>query len=95
MTCVLAVRLLQLKTAARDQPDQLAESVIPKAWLKVLSALRKRYLVSLRDFLRHLAGLGGFLMRKGDGDLGWITLWRGLDKLLLAVRGYEAMKRRG
>lgn len=95
MTCVLAVRLLQLKTVARNQPDQPAERVVPKAWLKVLSALRKRELVTLRDFFRHLAGLGGFLMRKRDGDPGWITLWRGLDKLLLAVRGYEAMKRSG
>jgi hypothetical protein len=92
MTCVLAVRLLQLKTAARTQPDEPAESVVPQTWLKVLRALRKRELVSLGDFFRHLAGLGGFLMRKGDGDPGWITLWRGLDKLLLAVRGYEALR---
>lgn len=94
MTCVLAVRLLQLKTVATTQPQLPAERVVPKTWLKVLSALRKRELTTARDFFRHLAGLGGFLMRKRDGDPGWITLWRGLDKLLLAVRGYEAMLRK-
>ncbi|MDB5332362.1 MAG: Transposase Tn5 dimerization domain, partial [Phycisphaerales bacterium] len=27
--------------------------------------------------------------RKGDGDPGWITLWRGWRKLLLLIDGYE------
>jgi hypothetical protein len=90
-TCVLAVRLLQLKTIATTHPDLPAERVVPKIWLTMLSALRKRTLKTVRDFFRHLAGLGGFLMRKRDKDPGWLTLWRGLDKLLLALRGYEAM----
>lgn len=90
-TCVLAVRLLQLKTVATTHPDLPAERVVPRIWLTMLSALRKRPLKTVRDFFRHLAGLGGFLMRKSDKDPGWLTLWRGLDKLLLALRGYEAM----
>lgn len=94
MTCVLAVRLLQLKSVALSQPDVPAERIVPKVWLQVLSRLRKRELLTVRDFFRHLAGLGGFLMRKRDGDPGWITLWRGLDKLLLGVRTYEAMFRK-
>ena len=73
-TCVPAVRLLQLKTVATTHPDLPAEHVVPKLWLKMLSALRKRKLTTVRDFFRHLAGLGGFLMRKGDCDPGWITL---------------------
>ena len=93
-TCVLAVRLLQLKTVANTHPDLPAEQVVPKLWLKMLSALRQRKLTTVRDFFRHLAGLGGFLMRKRDGNPGWITLWRGLDKLILAVRGFVAMKQK-
>lgn len=92
ITCVLAVRLLQMKTIATTHPDLPATRIVPKIWLKMLSALRKRKLFSVRDFFRHLAGLGGFLMRKGDGEPGWITLWRGLDKLILAVRGFVAMR---
>ena len=93
-TSVLAVRLLQLKTVATTSPDLPAERVVPTIWLKMLSALRKRKLITVRDFFRHLAGLGGFLLRKRDGNPGWITLWRGLDKLLLAIRGYSAMNQR-
>ena len=66
--------------------------MIPKAWRQLLSALRKAPLLTVRDFYRHLAGWGGFLMRKGDGEPGWITLCRGTHKLLLALRGHNAMK---
>ena len=94
ITCVLALRLLQLKTIATTHPDLPAVRVVPKIWLKMLSALRKRKLITVREFFRHLAGLGGFLMRKGDGEPGWITLWRGLDKLILAVRGFVALHKK-
>ena len=43
---------------------------------------------------RELAGLGGHLGRKCDGEPGWITLWRGLEKLLLILRGADAERRR-
>ena len=48
-------------------------------------------LTQLSDALL-LALLGGFLMRTGDGEPGWITLWRGTEKLLAAIRGYVSMK---
>ena len=93
-TCLLAVRRLPLKTVATTTPDLPAERVVPQIWRKMLGALRKRKRTTARDFFRHLAGLGGFLMRKRDGNPGWITLWRGLDKLLLAIRGYTAIKQK-
>lgn len=36
---------------------------------------------SLREAVRMVAGLGGFLGRKGDGEPGTETLWRGLQRL--------------
>jgi hypothetical protein len=36
---------------------------------------------TLREAMRMVAGLGGFLGRKGDGDPGTQTLWRGLERL--------------
>ena len=33
------------------------------------------------EFWRDVARLGGFLARKRDGDPGWLTLWRGWQKL--------------
>ena len=38
---------------------------------------------------RSIAKLGGFMGGKGDGDPGWLTLWRGWRKLSLLVCGYE------
>lgn len=89
---VLAVRLLQLKAVARRQPDLPADRVVPKTWLTMLRALRRKPVLTVRDFFRHLAGLGGFLMRKHDGEPGWITIWRGLTKLLLCLRGVRAVR---
>jgi transposase Tn5 family protein len=36
---------------------------------------------TLREAVRMVAGLGGFLARKGDGEPGTETLWRGLQRL--------------
>lgn len=90
---VLAVRLLQLKTVARDEPERPAEEVVPKPWIKMLQYLRKRPIRrpwTVRDFFREMAKLGGFLGRKRDGEPGWITVWRGFEKLSLCVRGADA-----
>ncbi len=95
---VLAVRLVQLKTLARTAPQTPADHVVPRVWLEMLRSLRNKSvnkpLETIRDFYHHLAGLGGFLMRRNDGEPGWITLWRGTEKLLLAIRGYHGMKKR-
>lgn len=41
---------------------------------------------SVRDALRAIAQLGGFLARKSDGEPGWRTLWLGFRDLLAAER---------
>lgn len=95
---VVAVRLLQLRSAARTQPDRPAGEVVPPRWIAMLSSVRKgqhKIIRTVRDFYRGLAGLGGFLGRKHDGEPGWITLWRGFEKLHLYLQGAEVMKRCG
>lgn len=92
---IIAVRLLQLKTIATKQPHLPATAIVPRSWLKMLAALRRnrrKPIVTARDFLRALAGLGGHLGRKHDGEPGWLTIWRGFDKLHLLLRGAEAMR---
>jgi len=94
---ILAVRLLQLKTAARETPDRPAHEVAPARWVAVLKRVRRKadsHAMTIREFIRDLAGLGGHLGRKSDGQPGWITLWRGLEKLLLILRGADAERRR-
>jgi len=90
---VVAVRLLQLKFIARSEPDQPAERAVPREWLRMLRALRKRRhpINTVGEFFRSLAMLGGFLGRKHDGQPGWITIWRGFEKLILCIRGADAM----
>jgi hypothetical protein len=44
--------------------------------------------------LRWLAQLGGFLNRKGDGEPGVKTLWRGLRRLGDLTDMYVIMRRR-
>jgi hypothetical protein len=92
LICVQAVRLLQLRDVARRAPDTPAKKLVPAEWLEIIGkVLRKpRPLHTVRDFLRALASLGGFLGRKSDGEPGWRTIWRGLETLLVASRGYYA-----
>ncbi len=93
---VAAVRLLQLRSAARETPERPAEDVVPNHWVTVLRRMRGgRSIETVRDFYRELAGLGGHLLRKSDGEPGWMTLWRGFEKLHLAIRAIRDYKRCG
>ena len=46
---------------------------------------------SLREMIRSVATLGGFLGRKGDGEPGTQTLWLGLQRLDDIVAMWLAM----
>jgi hypothetical protein len=91
VTCVEAVRLLQLRDVARNAPETPAKKLVPGEWIEVLGKIKRHtpYITTVRDFMRTMASLGGFLGRKSDGEPGWQTLWRGLETLLTAVRGYR------
>jgi hypothetical protein len=89
---VEAVRLVQLKAAARTAPTRRAEDFVPPVWVRVLMAARKlrsSARLTVGEFYREMAKLGGFIGRKGDGEPGWITIWRGWEKLHMLVRGSE------
>jgi hypothetical protein len=97
MQSILAVRLLQMRTMARTDPQHPAEEVIPRRWVEMLRSVRKgchRAIATVYEFYRALAGLGGFLGRKCDGEPGWQTLWHGFEKLLMFLRGAEAIKQK-
>jgi len=94
LTSILSVRLLQLKLAAAQEPDRPATDVAPKRWIEALKRVLRKppKIKTARDFMRALASLGGFLGRTGDGEPGWQTIWRGLDTLLLCLRGADALQ---
>jgi hypothetical protein len=89
---IVAVRLLNMKLLARSTPEQAIapESVGPQV-LRILEAKlgRPKEGWTHRTLLVRIARLGGFLGRKGDGLPGWQTLWRGWDKLMVMVQGYD------
>jgi hypothetical protein len=90
---VVSVRLLQLKTMANVEPDRPARQVVPSLWLQMLKAVRRKlrrvHDLTVYEFYREVAKLGGFIGRKSDGEPGWITVWRGWEKLNNFVRGAQ------
>ena len=46
---------------------------------------------TLREAVRMIAALGGFLGRKGDGEPGTTTIWRGLQRLADITLGYRLL----
>ena len=89
LTSVVAVRLLQLKSFARTKPDVPAQRVVPRVWLRMLKlaskGLKRVHDLTVGQFYRAVAKLGGFLGRNSDGEPGWITMWRGWEKLNMYV----------
>lgn len=84
LTSIIAVRLLQLKLIGRNQPEAKAATHVPSTWLQGLKLMRPRIRLTemtVYEFFRQLAMVGGFLGRKHDGEPGWQTIWRGYRKL--------------
>lgn len=81
--CPIAVRLLQLRQTARQQPDVPATAVVEPLMVTVLTLRRPRLTVAMTigEFWQAVAGLGGHQGRRSDGPPGWRTLWRGWRKL--------------
>ena len=47
---------------------------------------------TLNDVVRLIAQVGGFLGRKGDGEPGAKTIWRGLDQVHAAAETLRALR---
>jgi hypothetical protein len=89
---VTAARLLNRKLLATTRPDETVDK-------KELGDEARRILQATcgrpedgwtnRNVLRAIAKLGGFIGRKSDGEPGWITIWRGWQRLMPMVQGYN------
>lgn len=84
---VVAWRILALVKAGREQPDAPVSAWLEQAewealWCQVHQAPTPPGTPpTVRQAMRWLAQLGGFLGRKGDGAPGPLTLGRGLQRL--------------
>lgn len=93
---ILGVRLFQLKLIGRSDRNRRATSHVPATWLKALKLLRPKLAVSnltVYDFFRELAKLGGFLGRTHDGEPGWQTIWRGHQKMKSLLDAQRILER--
>jgi hypothetical protein len=96
---VTAVMLLNLRQAARrpDAKERKATEVVAPIYEEVLRGWRyktAREEMSVYEFYLAVARLGGHMNRKADGFPGWLTLWRGWQKLENMVAGVETDRQR-
>lgn len=86
---VLAVWLLMLKYAARDEPDQAATVLFDETTVRVMARYLKRPAqpLTLGEFWRGIGRLGGHPGRKRDGPVGWLRAWKGWQSFQLILLG--------
>jgi hypothetical protein len=93
---VVAWRIFWLVKQGRETPDIPCDVILEEYEWKALyvGSYRKPppdKPMGLREAVRLIAALGGFLGRKGDGEPGTTTLWRGLGHLADMARMYVAV----
>jgi hypothetical protein len=93
---LVAVRLLNMKLLAANRPDEapVPETLPPEGW----AILEIKYGEPADGWTHHsllvaIARLGGFLARRSDGPPGWITIWRGWQRLSLMAQGAALLQR--
>lgn len=94
---VVAWRLAYMVRLGRTHPDLAASALFSELEWHAAYILDKKTPPAdeptLREVIRQIAKLGGFLGRKCDGEPGVKTLWLGFARLRDFVEGTEHMKR--
>lgn len=92
---VVSWRIYHLTMLGREVPNLPCTVFFEEAEWKALYMLANKTTElppeepTLRQAIRVVASLGGFLGRKGDGEPGTTTLWRGMQRLETAVEFYR------
>jgi hypothetical protein len=92
---VVAVRLLNTKMLARSRPESFeAASGFGPQMLAILENKLgpPKGGWTNRNVIRYVARIGGFIGRKGDGEPGWQTIWRGWQRLMWMCEGVNLME---
>ena len=94
---VIAWRIHHLTKLGRETPDVPCTVYFEEAEWKALTAFANKNPIpdekppTLREALRMVAVLGGFLARKCDGEPGTQTLWLGLQRLADITEMWKVM----
>jgi hypothetical protein len=92
---VIAWRIFFITLISRENPNLPCTFLLAEEEWRILYTKMhhtKQYpkiLPTIRDSVRWIAKLGGFLARKNDGEPGPITLWRGWKKLVDLTEGWK------
>jgi hypothetical protein len=87
LCCIIAWRLYWLTHISRILPEQPCTTVLTEhEWRALYATINRTTRIpsavpSVRQAIRWIAQLGGFLGRKGDGEPGPTTIWRGWQRL--------------
>ena len=94
---IVAWRIYHLTKLAREIPDHPCTTFFQEAEWKALYILLNKTTdlpakePTMREAVRMLGSLGGFLGRKSDGEPGTTVLWRGMQHLESAVAMYAVL----
>jgi hypothetical protein len=98
---IVAWRVLSLSRSARLDKAEAVQEHFSREEIQVIERYRARASrkeqpeLTLREAVRWVARMGGFLGRKSDGEPGAMTLWRGLEGLSKMVLGWQLAKSYG
>ena len=92
---IIAWRIFFITLVARNNPNLPCTHLLSEEEWKVLYTKKNRTKIypntppTIREAVRWIASLGGFLSRKADGEPGPITLWRGWKRLFDLTEGWN------
>jgi len=92
---VVAWRVAHLMRLGRTCPDLDAHLFFDPDEIRAAYLLTKTRAAAqskLNEVLRLIARLGGFLARKGDGEPGAETIWKGLTKVHIAAETMRLLR---
>ena len=93
---VVSWRIAHLMRMGRTCPDLPAELMFDDDEIKAAYVINKKppplARLKLNEVLRHVAMLGGFLARKGDGEPGVKTIWLGMQRVMDFAAGVRFMR---
>jgi hypothetical protein len=91
---VASVRLLQLRDVVRRDPAAAATTYVKSDEVQIVQAYYDlpQTEMTIAQFLKYIAQMGGFLNRRSDGNPGWQSLWEGWKFFMGLKEGIELYK---
>ncbi len=95
---IVALRLLAMKFMALARPDdKIKPDDMDEVYIKILEKTcgKPKAGWTYKTYLVCVARMGGFLARRGDGMPGWLTIWRGWQRMIMIYQGYLLATEKG